>query len=342
MYQIKISKELKVKPSDQIREVMKKLTETNYRFQLVVSNKKLLGTVVDGDIRRAILEGKNLNEKIEICMNKNPIVGKLIKKDSFKKLINSIRSEIKFLPVINEKNKLSYVILEKKKKYIKNFLIMAGGFGKRLGSKTKSTPKPLLKINRKPILEHILQKVEKTDYNEIYLSTFYLHEKIQKYVSERKKNTDINVVVEKKPLGTAGSIYYIKRKKFDCLVVINGDLITDIDLNALTDYHIENKHDITITVAKYTYNLPFGLINFDKNLNFKSLKEKPDISNFVLSGIYCLNKECCELIKNKRTDMTEVIIKSSLLKKRIGIFPIFEYWKDIGSLKDFKSEKSRR
>ena len=114
-------------------------------------------------------------------------------------------------------------------------------------------------------------------------------------------------------------------KKFDCLVVINGDLITDIDLNALTDYHIENKHDITITVAKYTYNLPFGLINFDKNLNFKSLKEKPDISNFVLSGIYCLNKECCELIKNKRTDMTEVIIKSSLLKKRIGIFPIFEF-----------------
>ncbi len=341
MDQVKISKNILVKPTDTIRTVMRKLTDTNFRFQLVVLKKKLVGTVVDGDIRRAILRGNSLETKIENCMNKKPVKGRLGKDAEFKKLINSIKSEIKFLPLINSKNELSHVILENKKEYKKNFIIMAGGFGTRLGYKTKYTPKPLLKINKKPILEHILEKVEESEYSNIYLSTYYLHNKIKNYILKRKAKTNINIILEKKPLGTAGSIYYLQKDSFDCLVVINGDLITDIDLNALTDFHIENKNDITITIAKYTYNLPFGLVNFDKSLNFKSLKEKPDISNFVLSGIYCLSKSCCNLIKNKKIDMTEVIDKSYSLNKKIGIFPIFEYWKDIGNLKDFISENNK-
>ena len=143
MDQVKISKNILVKPTDTIRTVMRKLTDTNFRFQLVVLKKKLVGTVVDGDIRRAILRGNSLETKIENCMNKKPVKGRLGKDAEFKKLINSIKSEIKFLPLINSKNELSHVILENKKEYKKNFIIMAGGFGTRLGDKTKYTPKPL-------------------------------------------------------------------------------------------------------------------------------------------------------------------------------------------------------
>ena len=338
MQKIEISKNLTVSPNSTIKEVMTKLSESNFRFQLVVQNKNLLGTVVDGDIRRAILKGQSINKGISLCMNKKPIVGKENNENKFKALIESIPSEIRFLPVLNKAKKLVYVIVNKKNISNTYYLIMAGGYGKRLGEKTKKTPKPLLEIKNKPILEHILKKVEAADYKKIYLSTHYLHHKIENYIRKRKNKTPIELLKEKKPMGTAGSIYFLKKREFDNLIVVNGDIITDVDLDALKAYHNASDNDITITVTNYTYNVPFGLVKFDKNLSFISLEEKPDISNFILSGIYCLNKEVCNLIKNESIDMTDVIQQAHLLKRKIGIFPISEYWKDIGNLKDFKAE----
>ena len=108
-------------------------------------------------------------------------------------------------------------------------------------------------------------------------------------------------------MGTAGSIHFLKNEEFDNLVVINGDIITDVDLDSLKAYHNASDNDITITVTNFTYSVPFGLVKFDKNLSFLSLEEKPNISHFVLSGIYCLNKEVCNLVKNENIDMTDII-----------------------------------
>ncbi len=341
MQKIKISKNITVSPNSSIREVMTKLSVSNYNFQLVVQNKTLLGTVVDGDIRRAILKGQSIDEDISLCMNKKPIVGKEKNENKFKALIESIPSDTRFLPVLNKEKKILFVIINKNNVNITYYLIMAGGYGKRLGDKTKKTPKPLLKIKKKPILEDILKKVETTKYKKIYLSTHYLHNKIEHYINKRKNKTTIQLLKEKKPLGTAGSIHFLKNEEFDNLVVINGDIITDVDLDSLKAYHNASDNDITITVTNFTYSVPFGLVKFDKNLSFLSLEEKPNISHFVLSGIYCLNKEVCNLVKNENIDMTDIIQKAYLLKKKIGIFPISEYWKDIGNLKDFKAEIKR-
>lgn len=341
MYKIEISKKLLVKPSDSIREVIRKLTITDYRFQLVVKNNKLLGTIVDGDVRRAILLKKSLDDKVISCMNKTPIVGSVNNPSKYEDLIFSIGSDIKFLPVLNKYKNLAYIMLDKKKYLNISYLIMAGGYGRRLGIKTKNMPKPMLKIKKKPILEHILQKIQKTEYQKIYLSTFYLYKKIENYINKRKNKKNIEVLIENKPLGTAGSISLIKKESFDLLVVINGDLITDIDFKALTTYHLENKNDITITVSKHIYNLPYGLVNFDEKLSFKSLREKPDISNFILSGIYCLNKNICISVKKQKIDMPEIINNAHKLKKKVGIFPIFEYWRDIGSPHDFEKEEGK-
>ena len=341
MQKIKISKNIVVPPNSSIREVMAKLSVSNYRFQLVVQNKTLLGTVVDGDIRRAILKGQSIDEDISLCMNKKPIIGKEKYENKFKSLIESIPSETRFLPVLNKEKKLLFVIIKKKNVSDTYYLIMAGGYGKRLGDKTKKTPKPLLKIKNKPILEDILKRVESAEYKKIFLSTHYLHNKIEKYINRRKNKTIIKLLKEKKPLGTAGSIYFLKNEQFDNLIVINGDIVTDVNLNALKEYHKASNNDITITVSNYEYKIPFGLVKFDKNLSFLSLEEKPNISNFILSGIYCLNKETCNLVKNEHVDMTDIILKAHLLKKKIGIFPIYESWKDIGNLKDFKAEIKR-
>ena len=145
-------------------------------------------------------------------MNKKPIFGKEKNENKFKALIESIPSETRFLPVLNKEKKILFVIINKNNVNITYYLIMAGGYGKRLGDKTKKTPKPLLKIKKKPILEDILKKVETTKYKKIYLSTHYLHNKIENYINKRKNKTTIQLLKEKKPLGTAGSIHFLKMK----------------------------------------------------------------------------------------------------------------------------------
>ena len=341
MFKIKVTKEIAISEQDTILSVMKKINEGNFRFQIVIKNKRLVGTITDGDIRRAILSKKNLNEKIETCMQKNPTVGYLGKEDTHKALLSTISGTVKYLPIIDNNKILKFVIIDEKKHNKKTALIMAGGMGSRLGRKTKNTPKPLLKVGKKPILEYLLEKLEHAQYEKVYISTHYLHKKIENYIKKRNSKIDIQILVEKEPLGTAGSINLIPKNKYDSLTVINGDLITGINLDALNSFHYDQENDITITVAKYEYNIPFGLVNFDKSQNMVNILEKPNKEEFVLSGIYCLNKNVCRLVKKKKIDMVTLIDAAHNLKKRIGVFPIHEYWKDVGNPNDFDMVNSR-
>ncbi len=335
MRKITLTNKIVLSGKETIFSVMKKLTVGDFRFQVVVKNKKLFGTVNDGDIRRAILRGESLQEPIYKCVNKNPIIGIEEEPDKYPMLLKSVASEIKYLPIVDKKKKLKYIIIESKSSYERTALIMAGGMGKRLGEKTKNMPKPLLRIGKKPILEHLLLSLEKADFKKIFISTYYLHEKIERFITKRKSSNKIELIHEKEPLGTAGSINLLPKNSYDNLTVLNGDLITDINLEALNSFHKEQDNDITITVAKYQYDIPFGSVKFDKSYNLLSLREKPTREEFVLSGIYCLSKDTCKLVKKRKLDMTTLIFKASKLNKRIGVFPIYEYWKDVGTPKDF-------
>ncbi len=336
MKKYKISQGMLVNEADSLLTVIKKINDSKFYFQLVVKNNKLVGTVSDGDIRRAILFGINLNEDISKCMNSKPIVGNESSPINFKNLMDTIPSMRKFLPVIDKERNLKYLIVDEEIFYNKSALIMAGGFGKRLGEKTKKVPKPLLKVGTKPMLEIILRKLEKSKFDNIYISTHYLHEKIEKFLENRKSISKVKLIYENKPLGTAGCIKSLSKVDFNFLTVINGDIVSDIDFNSLSSFHIEKNFDITITVAKYSYEIPFGVVNFASDMSFKSLMEKPVQSKFVLSGIYCLNKEVCDLVGRKKIDMPDLINQAFNYNKKIGIFPVYEYWKDIGNLADFK------
>ena len=198
-----------------------------------------------------------------------------------------------------------------------------------------------MKIGTKPLLEIILQKLEKAAYKNIYISTHYLHEKIKKYLNKRKSIANIKIIHETKPLGTAGSISKIKNIKLDFLTVINGDVISEINLDSLNEFHLEKQFDLTLTVAQFSTKISFGVVNLDNHFKFKSLKEKPIKKYFVLSGIYCLSKNICDLVTEAYIDMPELIDHAKKLGFRIGVFPIYEYWNDIGTPKALTKEIKR-
>ena len=336
------SKHVQINFEKTIRDAMKKLNSIEERFLLVTNNKdKLLGTVTDGDIRRALLKGAEINLSVTNCMNSKPIISKEIFKN-YSYLFNKMQSDIKFLPIVDNYKKVKFVLLENTKKHYRTALILAGGFGKRLGSITKNTPKPLLKIKSKPILEIILRKLEKANYKKIHIATHYLHDKIEKYIKKRNSLADLNIIHEIKPMGTAGSIQKLKEEIFESLTVLNGDVISEINLDALNQFHLQKKYDLTLTVACYDYSIPFGVVEFDKNFKFKSLIEKPLKKYFILSGIYCLSKRACALATKKYLDMPDLIEQAKSLGYNIGIFPIYEYWNDIGSSKALMNEKIRK
>jgi dTDP-glucose pyrophosphorylase len=326
-----------------IRYAMQTLNKRKYTFFVVVNSlNKVLGSITDGDIRRAILKGLDINQDVTKCMNKSPIISYKKGKRIYKNLLNKVKGTVKFLPILDKNNKILFVVLEDKFSNSNTALIMAGGFGKRLGNKTKSMPKPLLKIGDRSVLETLIKRLESAKYKNIFISTFYLHSKIESFIKNRNSVANIKVLIEKEPLGTAGSISMLNKEEFDFLTVINGDIVSDINLEALEVFHKERENDITITVADYAYTIPFGVVNFDKNHNYKSLVEKPEIRNFILSGIYCLNKSVCSLVEQNFQDMPNLISKAHQLGYKIGIFPLYEYWNDIGTLNKFNLEIKRQ
>lgn len=342
MYKKIIYESIKIKDNKTIKDAMTILNSNDQRFLLVIDSKgKLLGTITDGDIRRAILKGILIDKSVIFCMNKKPVTSKGYAKN-YDSLFEKMPSIIKFLPIVDNSKKIKAVLLEDTKKIERTALIMAGGFGKRLGKITKNTPKPLLKIKANPILEIILQKLEAASYKKIYISTHYLHDRIEKFIKKRKSKVDINIIYESKPMGTAGSIFQLKNKDFKNLTVLNGDIISDINLDALNQFHLEKKYDLTLTVACYNHTIPFGVVEFDKNFKFKSLSEKPSKKYFILSGIYCLSKRVCDLTLKNYLDMPDLINQSKKLGYKIGVFPIYEYWNDIGTFKALTTEKSRK
>lgn len=333
---------IKIKECKTIRNAMIILNKNEERFLLVINQEnKFLGTITDGDIRRAIIKGISIDKSVKFCMNKKPVIAKESNKN-YEKLFARMPSTIKFLPVIDKNKKIKTVLLDNIKEIERTALIMAGGFGKRLGNITKNTPKPLLKIKSKPILEIILQRLEAASYKNIYISTHYLHDRIEAFIKARKSKAEINLIYEPKPKGTAGSIFNLKEKKFKNLTVLNADIISEINLDALNQFHLEKKYDLTLTVAYYNYNIPFGVIDFDNNFKFKSLSEKPSKKYFILSGIYCLSKRVCDLTTEKYLDMPELINQANKLDYKIGVFPIYEYWNDVGTYKSLTMEKARK
>jgi dTDP-glucose pyrophosphorylase len=323
-----------------IKDVMSHLDKKALGIVLVVNEQhQLLGTITDGDVRRAILRGQSLESSADKIMNKTPkIIRQGLENDEAIRIMADIKVE--HLPVVDTNGvvidlKILHDIVQPERK--DNWVVlMAGGLGTRLYPLTENTPKPLLKVGGKPLLEIILEGFVRQGFHKFYISVNYKAEMIEEYFGDGSKwGVQVRYLREDKRMGTAGALTLIPESNGLPMIVMNGDLLTKVNFNQLLHFHDQYDSAATMCVRDYTYQLPYGVVNIDRN-RLTSLEEKPIKHYFVNAGIYVINQEVIELIpRDTFFDMTSLFETLLDEKKDAGVYPIREYWIDIGRIDDF-------
>jgi dTDP-glucose pyrophosphorylase len=335
-------KSICVPASMSVADVIKKIDESSLQIALVIDNSfKLLGTVTDGDIRRAILKGIQLGDKVESIMNSTPItVLEGLSRDQILEKMKEL--QIRHIPVINKSGEVLHLeILENllKAQVKKNWIVlMAGGLGSRLGTLTENTPKPLLTVGDKPILETIISKLKSYGFERFYISVNYKAEMIRDYFGDGSKwNVQIRYLQEEKRLGTAGGLSLLPEKPEESVLVMNADLLTTLNFEQLLEFHKKQDVNATMCLRDYNFEVPYGVVKID-NHQVASLEEKPVLKFFVNAGIYVLEPEVLSLIPHNdyfdMTDLFEEILKHGY---KTAAFPIREYWLDVGRINDLET-----
>ncbi len=311
------------------------------KIALVVdSDNKLLGTLSDGDIRRALLRKKNLNETIEDVYFKNPTTAnKGSSKENLLRLclINGITQ----VPIVDEDRKVIDLFIidggQLKKQHENHVVLMVGGLGTRLRPLTENTPKPMLEVGGKPILETIVKRFVDSGFTNITMCLGYKSDVIQDYFRDGGGfGANIDYIVEEKRMGTAGALTLLEKRPDGPFFVMNGDLLTNIDFEKMLDFHTEHDSKATMCIREYDIEVPYGVVNVASE-NIISIEEKPIHSFFVNAGIYLLEPECIDLIPdNKFYDMPTLFQKLIKFKEKTIPFPLKEYWLDIGRIPDYE------
>jgi dTDP-glucose pyrophosphorylase len=323
-----------------IREALVRLNGTRHLFQLVVDSDGLLcGTVTDGDVRRALLRGVTLESPVEDCMHVDFVAGRAGDDRSNEALLGTGQRPVTFLPVLDSEGVVVEVLVrDVGSSRIAQALVMAGGYGRRLGHRTRETPKPLLHVGSRPILEHVLNKLEMSGIRKIYVSVHYRADQIKRFLEDRDSQAEVEVVEEIEPLGTAGALALIGNSGGAPILVVNGDVITQADFVALHDFHVRHALDATIGVARYDIDVPFGILRYGEDGLFAGIDEKPRISNFIAAGLYYLGPEFTALVPiGKAVDMPELLNLGKRVHLKIGLFPIHEFWADVGQPNDLEA-----
>ena len=313
-----------------ILDAIERIRLLKRKILLITKNKKLIGTITDGDLRKAFFL-KNHKIKVKDIVNKNP---KVIK-NGIKNFNNEDIFKINYVPIVDKKNNLinlKNINANKNLKFKNHIIIFAGGAGKRLYPYTKKIPKPMLKIKNKPNLETLIKNIRKFGFENIIITLFHKNRYFKKKIRDKK----ITFFTEKKPLGTAGSLREIKYKNELPVIAINADLISDLNLKHLMFFHNANNSDLTVSVKDRSFEIPFATIDIRNNKIF-NLEEKPKKHFFFNAGIYMINQKIIKKIigKNARIDMTDFIHKA--IKKKMKIIPFYhhEKWIDYGTIKEY-------
>lgn len=335
-----------IDPNSPVHEAMRRLDKTQGRGLIVVDeSKKLLGTLTDGDIRRALLAGKEITSTVEFVMHKTPLV-------SFSRNIppevfaSAKKSLLKLIPILDSDKRVVEIFFMDGHSSSEDIpvVIMAGGLGTRLGDLTKDCPKPMLPIGGRPLLEIIIERLTSQGFSTFYIAVNYKADIIEQYFEDGKKfGCTIHYLREKMRLGTAGALSLLPKNVSGPIIVMNGDLLTQVDFRNLKEFHYKHDSLLTVCVRKYDFQIPYGVINIDdKKGNILSLDEKPVQSFFVNAGVYVIDSDLLKHIpENEFFDMPTFINEQMGRKISVDCFPIAEKWIDIGHVDDLKEAREK-
>lgn len=323
-----------------VSDVIRVINESSKQIALVVdSNRKLLGTVTDGDIRRALLKGLPIETSAEKVMNKKPYTARPdFNSDDLLQLMTD--KKLRQMPIIDEAGVVvGLEVLENllNPEVRENWVVlMAGGLGRRMSPLTDDTPKPLLKVGNKPVLETILQQFIRHGFKNFFISVNYRAEMIEEYFGDGSRwGVKIEYLREKEKMGTAGALTLLPRKPSMPLFLMNGDLLSKVNLHQLLEFHQEHSAALTMAVREHDFQVPYGVVKLDKH-QVRGIDEKPVQKFFVNAGIYVLEPSILPLVVQGRAfDLPELV--QAVLDRNLeaAAFPLREYWVDIGHRHDY-------
>ena len=334
-------KDIIVNEDTSIIDVLKIIDKSSKQLALVVDSKqKLLGTLSDGDIRRALLNNIPLTDSIKNVYFKTPTVANI--NDSREEIINiCISKKIHQIPIVdNDSNLVGLEILDElisKEQKSNKVILMVGGLGTRLRPLTETTPKAMLHVGGKPILQTIVEKFVSYGFVNIVMCVGYKSNIIQDFFGDGSKfGAHIEYVLEDKRMGTAGALSLLETKPVEPFFVMNGDLLTNVNFEHLLEYHLENNSIATMCVREYDFQVPYGVVNV-KDGKILSIEEKPVHKFFVSAGIYMLSPDCISHIpENEFYDMPTLFEKLIAMNENTVSFPLREYWLDIGRMEEYE------
>ena len=336
-------KNFKVLQHVAILDVMRQIDENSLQIVVVVDEQNhICGTVTDGDIRRAILRGVDLKSTaINEIMNSKPHVVKL--GDSRDKILATMQAfKIRQVPVVDYSGRVIQLStleqLLQMPLYSNQVIVMAGGLGSRLGELTKNCPKPLLPVGGRPVLETIVENFKTYGFFNFVFAVNYKAEMIEEYFKDGSAyGVNISYLRETKRLGTAGALGLFKEVPEKPFIVINGDVLTRVNFEHMLQFHITQKAMATMGVREYSLQVPYGVVEASGS-ELLGIREKPIHRHFVSTGMYVLNPEVLQYVKvNEYLDMPVLFERLLNNQCKAAIFPVTEYWMDIGQRADLEA-----
>jgi len=333
-------KEALVNPETPIIDSIRIIDGAALQIALVVDeHNRLMGTVTDGDIRRAILRGVSLESPVKYIMHANPVKSHV--SDKKQAILAMMRNKgLRHIPVLDDEGRIARIEIldELIQSHTRHnwVVLMAGGLGTRLSPMTDSCPKPLLKVGTKPILETILDNFIEHGFYRFYLSVNYRADMIRDYFGDGAKwGVEIRYIHESQRLGTAGALSLIHEPPSEDMIVMNGDLLTKVNFQQLLDFHKQTNASATMCVREFEYQVPYGVVQVDQH-RLTSIVEKPTERYFVNGGIYVLSPEMLRHVpKETFFDMPSLFEQAIAHQMGASVFPIREYWIDIGRMDDY-------
>ncbi|MBI4370976.1 MAG: nucleotidyltransferase family protein [Elusimicrobia bacterium] len=335
--------ELVLRPDDTLREALEAMTRSRVGFAVVVDKRRrLLGVFNDADVRKALLRGAVLDGPVSKEMNSKPFT---VDADlPAARVAAAFREHPKsHMPIVDAKRRLvgiadraDYEIIGARR-HENLVVIMAGGLGKRLGPLTDGTPKPMLPVGDKPILELLLEQFKLSGFQKFLFAVNHLAEQVVGHFGDGSRwGVDIGYLRERKPLGTVGALSLLRAPIEAPVIVANGDILTKVNFSALLDFHKAEKATATLCVKSHEVNIPYGVVEIDGG-QLESFVEKPVHRTYVNAGIYVLEPRALRWIPSgRRCDMPDLIAAARRRRKRVACFPIQEYWIDIGEAQAYQ------